>query len=150
VVAPHGDQLADVDLLRGEEVRIGEMFHRVLPADGLVPYKDAGFVAEIEEARILRVVAAPHEITAQIAQLLHIGDQQRIGQRAAELRVCFVSIDAQQAHRLIVDANLLPHHTHLPDTKPLVQIVAGCIVRTKADVQRVQMWRIRLPERRIG
>ena len=64
---------------RVDEAGVGEVLDRVLPADRLAPHEDAGLVAQVEEQRVERVVAAAHEVAAEVLELLHVADEQRLG-----------------------------------------------------------------------
>ena len=79
---------------------------RVLPPDRLAPHEEARLVAQVQEARVLRVVAAAHEVGAEILEDLHVRRQQRLRQPAAELRVRVVAVEAEQAQRLAVEQDV--------------------------------------------
>src|SRR5512145_2752334 len=91
--------LINMRQLSTKEVLISELISRMLPADRLAPDTNTRLIAEIQEANILRVVAASNKITPKRTKLLDISDQERIRLAVTKLRVGFMPIEAQETNR---------------------------------------------------
>ena len=152
-VADHGAGLHE--LLAGElfveEFVFGGELAAVAPAQGFLPDEDAHFVAVVEEALRLLVVASADEIGAEGFQVLQIEDHERFGGGGAEGGMGLVAVDAAQVQGLAVEPEAAVARLDLADAEACrnaeLRFRGGL---RKADRHGVQVRRIRGPRARVG
>lgn len=90
---------AGLKFLQSNEFRIGHLFGGIAPSEAFLPDQQAGFIAEVEEAAVLRVVAAAHEVAIHPAQVLQVFKHQLRRDGRAEFRVKFMPVHSFQEQR---------------------------------------------------
>jgi len=123
VIDRRGHHLVNALELRGDKGGVGEVLHLGLPRRRLLPDENAELVAEVEKARVLRVMAAAHEIAVQCLDELDVGQHDIQRDRLPEFGVRLVAVDAAQADRLVVQQDLAPGHAHGAQPDPLDLVV---------------------------
>ncbi len=125
MVRGRGEHFVDLLLLKLEETLVGQMFNRLLPADGFGPDQQAGLIAQVEEALVLRVVAAADEVAVHRFEDLHVGQLHGRGHGMAEVRMGLVAVEATELDRLIVEEDIAALHTHLPHADAQMPVVVA-------------------------
>ena len=85
MVTAVADHPAGLDFLEFAEFRVLLDFEPVAPAEGFLPDQHPELVAQVEEPLALRIVAAAHEVAAEVAHQLQVGDLQFDRHGRAEL-----------------------------------------------------------------
>ena len=120
---------------------IGHLLRGVAPAETLLPDQHSILVAEIQEARILRVVASAHKVAVEIAQILQILEHHRLRRRRSELGMRFMTVESLQVDRLAVQKDLSFPRLNRPDAEAFDNDIVLC-----PDFKRVQFGLFTAPE----
>jgi len=120
--------------MRGAKMRGGQLPFALPPTKSLFPDEEAQFVAEIEEALVLRVVASADEITAEILEELDVDEMLRGRERRAGVRVKFVAVEAEEFDWAFVKQDLATRRTDRAEAE-----ANDVIVFADADGERVKV-----------
>lgn len=115
----------------------------------LLPYEDAQFVAQIEEYFVVGVVRRAHRIGAQVADEGKVVRHGSKGQRAAVLRVIFVTADALDPEGRAVEQDVLARKGDFAEAEAVDKVVKGYAAALQRRRHGVKSGRFRRPCRDI-
>ena len=129
--------IADRTLLR--EQRAVENRFRKRPCMVLFPHKNAQLITQIQESGIIGIMAGTDGVGAHVQNQLKVIQHGFHRQRAPELSVILVPVQALDPDLLSVQEDILAAELHGAESNPVHKIVHSLAVHRKARSERIQI-----------